>query len=50
MQGYYVQEDTGQTYTYELIDGKIYIPMQGTILTIDGDILRADGGGTYKKK
>lgn len=50
MSGYYVQLGNGKTYTYEVIDGKIYIPMKGTIMTISGNTLREDGGGTYTKK
>ena len=43
MSGYYIQEGNRQTYTYNVIDNKVYIPMQGTILTIDGKSLRKDG-------
>lgn len=49
MKGYYIQEGNGQTYTYEVHEGKIYIPMKGTIMTISGNTLREDGGGTYTK-
>lgn len=43
MSGYYVQSGCNETYTYEIIDNKVYIPMQGVILTIDGNSLRRDG-------
>lgn len=46
LSGYYVQSGCGETYTYEVIDNKVYIPMQGVILTIDGKTLSKDGSGT----
>jgi len=51
MRGYYFQEGCSQTYTYELIDNKVYIPMQGTILTISGkDLVREGGGSRFTKQ
>lgn len=50
MSGYYIQSGCHETYTYEVIDNKVYIPMQGVILTIDGNTLRRDGSSmTYRK-
>lgn len=49
MKGYYYETGFDQSYSYEIIDNKIYIVMQGTILTIDGDKLMRDGGGTFRK-
>ncbi len=37
------------TYTYEVEDNKVIIPMQGTIMTKSGNTLIVDGGGTYIK-
>ena len=45
MNGYYVQGGNAQHYTYEVRDNKVYIPMQGVILTISGNKLLPDGGG-----
>lgn len=49
MKGYYIQSGNGKSYTYEVLEGKIYIPMKGTIMTISGNTLREDGGNTYTK-
>ena len=49
MNGYYIQADMYQTYTYSVIDNKVYIPSQGAILTISGNSLIKDGGRTYRK-
>lgn len=46
MSGYYIQAGCHETYTYELIDNKVYIPMQGVILTVDGKSLYKDGSST----
>lgn len=43
MSGYYIQRDCGETYTYTVVDNKIYIPTQGVILTIQGNSLYRDG-------
>ena len=51
MNGYYAQalfEYT--TYTYKIIDNKLYIPLQGVIITISGNNLVQDGGLTFTKK
>ena len=50
MNGYYIQAGNVQHYTYEVIDNKVYIPMQGVILTISGNKLLPDGGGNYIKQ
>ena len=51
VKGYYVQEGAGETYTYHVIDNKVYIPMQGRILTISGKSLRLDGSSlTFTKQ
>lgn len=51
MSGYYIQEGGYESYTYEIIDNKVYIPMQGVILTIEGKNLRREGTSTvYTKK
>lgn len=49
MKGYYIQGGVKETYTYTLQDNKIIIPMQGVILTIDGNTLLKDGGGQFTK-
>ncbi len=38
-----------RTYTYEVEDNKVIIPMKGTIMTISGNKLTEDGGLTYTK-
>ncbi len=43
MRGYYIQEGCYHNYTYEVIDNKVYIPMKGTILTINGKTLISEG-------
>lgn len=49
MKGYYIQGGIKETYTYTVSDNKIIIPMQGVILTIDGNTLYKDGGGVFTK-
>ena len=48
LKGYYIQEDIVATYTYEVIDNKVYIPMKGTILTISGNDLIPDTAVRFK--
>ena len=50
LSGYYCQQGCGVSYTYNIIDNKVYIPMQGVILTIDGKNLRQDGSSSVWKK
>ena len=45
MNGYYIDSNDMWTYTYEVKDNKVYIPMQGVLLTISGNKLLPDGGG-----
>ena len=45
MNGYYIQAGNVQHYTYEVKNNKVYIPMQGVILTISGNKLVPEGGG-----
>ena len=49
MSGYYIQQGIRESYTYEIRDNKVYIPLQGTILTINGNTLTRDGGGVFTK-
>lgn len=49
MDGYYYETGFDKSYSYEVVDNKVYVVMQGKILTIDGDKLIRDGGGTFKK-
>ena len=50
MKGYYIQQGVSYSYTYQMDGNKVYIPMQGVILTISGNSLIKDGGGTFTKK
>lgn len=51
MRGYYIQTGCYNTYTYEVIDNKVYIPMKGTILTINGNTLVSEGSSVrFTKK
>ena len=50
MNFHYIQAGNVQNYTYEVIDNKVYIPMQGVIMTISGNNLLVDGGGKYTKQ
>lgn len=43
---WYFQSGCDERATYYIEDNKIYIPMKGIILTIEGDNLYPDGSGT----
>lgn len=43
---WYFQSGCDERATYYIEDNKIYIPMKGIILTIEGDNLYEDGSGT----
>ena len=48
---WYYQEGCDERATYYIDDNKIYIPMKGIILTIEGNNLYEDGSGTpYTKQ
>ncbi|MCM1070162.1 MAG: hypothetical protein NC210_01260 [[Clostridium] fimetarium] len=50
LSGYYAQQGGGETYTYSVSGNKVYVPMQGRILTIDGKTLRLDGSSVVYAK